>query len=207
MRLSQHYRQLSDTALLDLARQTPTLTDIAQQVLAQEITARRLPIPPQPPAAPQRPAWQPEDPGSIYAEDRELIDFCTVFSLADALQLQSLLDMAGIPIFIGPEKASSVESVTSNFSKGLMVRIMRVGLPWAYRAAQEYFPHDIPPQEIIEEPDNLAIHCPRCRSTEVVFEDLQPGPETSQGEPASKFKWTCDLCGHAWEDDGLLSRA
>jgi len=206
-RLSEHYRQLSDDKLVGLARQTSQLTEIAQQVLAQEIANRRLKIPPKEPAAEGRPKWQP-DPGgaeSPYAEDRELVVISTVWSLADALKLQRLLDTAGIPFYMGPEKATSVDAVTSNFAKGLDVQIMQVGWPWARRALQQYFPADEPPEEKVDESDDFAMHCPKCHSMEVVFEDLDRGSKNSEGKPSPKFKWTCDSCGHEWKDDGLLT--
>ena len=208
LRLSEHYRQLSDDELVGLARQTSELTDGAQQALAQEIANRRLKIPPEESAAPPSPEPQPdsaEDGESPYAEDRELVVIRTVWSLADALKLQSLLDTAGIPFYMGPEKATGVDAVTSNCANGLSVRIMQAGVPWARQALQQYFPGDEPPQEKADESNNVAIHCPKCHSTEVVFEDLDRGPENSEGNPSSKFKWTCDSCGHEWEDDGLVT--
>jgi DNA-directed RNA polymerase subunit M/transcription elongation factor TFIIS len=208
LRLSEHYRQLSDDELVGLALQTSELTDVAQQALAQEIANRRLKLPPKESATPRSPARQPdsaEDGESPYAEDHELVAIGTVWSLADALKLQSLLDTAGIPFYMGPEKATGVDAVTSNFANGLSVQIMQVGVPWARQALQQYFPADEPPQEKADESDNLAIHCPKCHSTEVVFEDLEQGPENSEGKPSSKFKWTCDSCGHEWEDDGLVT--
>jgi DNA-directed RNA polymerase subunit M/transcription elongation factor TFIIS len=208
LRLSEHYRQLSDDELVGLALQTSEFTDVAQQALAQEIANRRLKLPPEESATARRPEPQPdsaEDGESPYAEDRELVVIRTVWSLADALKLQSLLDRAGIPFYMGPEKATGVDAVTSNFANGLSVQIMRVGVPWARQALQQYFPGDEPPQEKADESDNVAIHCPKCHSTEVVFEDLDRGPENSEGKPSSKFKWTCDSCGHEWEDDGLVT--
>jgi DNA-directed RNA polymerase subunit M/transcription elongation factor TFIIS len=208
LRLAEHYRQLSDGELVRLARQTSELTDVAQQVLGQEIANRRLKVPPEEPAAPRSPALQPNSAAeaeSPYAEDRELVLIGTVWSLADALQLQGLLDKAGIPFYMGPEKATRVEAGTPNFAKGLSVQIMQVGLPWARRALRQYFPADEPPQERMDESDRFAIHCPKCHSTEVVFEDLDRGPQGADGKPSSKFKWTCDSCGHEWEDDGLLT--
>jgi DNA-directed RNA polymerase subunit M/transcription elongation factor TFIIS len=208
LRLSEHYRQLSDDELVGLARQTSELTDDAQQALAQEIANRRLKIPPEESVAPSSPEPQPdstEDGESPYAEDRELVVICTVWSLADARKVQRLLDTAGIPFFMGPEKATCVEAVTSNFVNGLSVQIMQVGVPWARQVLQQYFPADEPPEEKADESDNLAIHCPKCHSTEVVFEDLDRGPKNSEGTPLSKFKWTCDSCGHEWEDDGIVT--
>jgi DNA-directed RNA polymerase subunit M/transcription elongation factor TFIIS len=208
LRLSEHYRLLSDDELVDLARQTSELTDGAQQALGQEIANRRLKIPPEESAAPPSPAPEPdsaEDGESPYGEDRKLVVICTVWSLADALKLQRLLDMAGIPFYMGPEKATGVDAVSSNFANGLSVQIMQVGVPWARQVLQQYFPGDEPPEEKADESDNLAIHCPKCHSTEVVFEDLDRGPKNSEGTPLSKFKWTCDSCGHEWEDDGIVT--
>jgi DNA-directed RNA polymerase subunit M/transcription elongation factor TFIIS len=208
LRLSEHYRLLSDDELVGLAGQTSELTDGAQQALAQEIANRRLKIPPEESAAPPSSEPQPdsvEDGESPYDEDRELVVISTVWSLADALKLQHLLDTAGIPFYMGPEKATGVEAVTSNFANGLSVQIMQVGVPWARQVLQQYFPADEPPEEKADETDNLAIHCPKCHSTEVVFEDLDRRPENLDGNPSSKFKWTCDSCGHEWEDDGLVT--
>jgi DNA-directed RNA polymerase subunit M/transcription elongation factor TFIIS len=208
LRLSEHYRQLSDDELVGLALQTSELTDVAQQALAQEIGNRRLKLPPEESATPRSPEPQPdsaEDGESPYAEDRELVVIRTVWSLADALKLQSLLDTAGIPFYMGPEKATGVDAVTSNFANGLSVQIMQVGVPWARQALQQYFPADEPLQEKVDESDNVAIHCPKCHSTEVVFEDLHRELENAKGKPSSKFKWTCDSCGHEWEDDGLAT--
>jgi hypothetical protein len=207
LRLSEHYRQMTDGELISLARQTSELTDGAQQALAQEITTRRLTIPPAELPVPRNPVRPPdlvEDQDSAYAEDRKLVTVCEVWSFEDALKLQHLLDVAGIPFYIGPEKATGVETVTSNFATGLDVQIMNVGMPWAHLAMQNYFPKDEPPEEKPPEPDNLAVHCPRCHSTDVVLEDRERGPADPE-EKVSKFQWSCDSCGCGWEDDGLVT--
>jgi hypothetical protein len=102
LRLSEHYRQLSDDELVGLARQTSDLTDDAQQALAQEIANRRLKIPPEESVAPSSPEPQPdstEDGESPYAEDRELVVICTVWSLADALKSTALARHGRNPVF------------------------------------------------------------------------------------------------------------
>ena len=106
-RLSEHYRRMNDNELLVLARQNSELTEAAQQALADEVSQRGLKLQPEKPSAPPNPEPQTDSP---YAEDRELIEICTVWSLPDAVQLQTLLDRAGIPFFMGPEKATRVTS-------------------------------------------------------------------------------------------------
>jgi hypothetical protein len=108
-RLSEHYRRMSDNELLVLARQKSELTEAAQQALADEVCQRGPKLQPEKLSAPPDPEPQPDSP---YAEDRELIEICTVWSFPDALQLQMLLDRAGIPFFMGPEKARGVDAVT-----------------------------------------------------------------------------------------------
>jgi DNA-directed RNA polymerase subunit M/transcription elongation factor TFIIS len=203
LRLSEHYRQMSDSELLLLVRDNSDLTDVAQQILAQEISQRRLKLqaeePPPPPPSPEPPS------DSSYDEDRELVEICVVWSLSDALQLQSLLDTAGIPFFMGPEKATGVDAVTSNFVNGVSVKIMQIGIPWARQAMVNYTPADEPGPKHdgeLSEP----VRCPKCHSTEVVFERLTTELATGADNASSKFEWTCESCGHRWENEGILER-
>ena len=144
------------------------------------------------------------DDRDSYDEDRKLVELCTVWSVRDAAKVQTILDEAGIPFFMGPEKATGVDRVTSNFAKGVGVQIMQIGLPWARPAMQHYEPEDDPtPKEKNQELDELPVHCPKCHSTEVVFEGLTSAPAMATDESSQKYKWTCDSCGHQWEDDGV----
>jgi hypothetical protein len=80
---------VSDGELLVLAQQNFELTEIAQQSLASEISRRGLKR--QSEELPARP--DPSPPfDSSGDEDRELVEICTVWSLPDALQLQTLLE-------------------------------------------------------------------------------------------------------------------
>jgi DNA-directed RNA polymerase subunit M/transcription elongation factor TFIIS len=205
LRLSEHYRQMSDNELLVLARRNSDLTEVAQQTLAQEISQRRLKLQPEEPPAPL-PAEPPADSSSTnadsYDEDRELVEICVVWSLSDALQVQTLLDRAGIPFLMGPENATGVDAVTSNFVNGVSVKIMQIGVPWARQAMLNYTPANEPrPKEELSE---LPIYCPKCHSTEVVFERLTTAPTSAPEDSSSKFEWTCDVCGYHWEDEGIL---
>jgi DNA-directed RNA polymerase subunit M/transcription elongation factor TFIIS len=121
----------------------------------------------------------------------------------DALKIQAILDEAGIPFFMGPEKATGVDEVTSNFANGVGVQIMRIGMTWAMPAMGHYEPEDDPTPKDSEELEELPVRCPKCHSTEVVFEGLTSAPAITTDESTQKFKWTCDSCGHRWEDDGV----
>jgi DNA-directed RNA polymerase subunit M/transcription elongation factor TFIIS len=232
LRISEHYRQMSDGELLLLARQNSELTEVAQQALATEISHRRLKaedevtaehMKPPAPSTAKPPAFVLREPSqahdsygcdssdddssgerSSYDEDRKLVELCTVWSLRDALQVQRILDVAGIPFFMGPEKAPGVEKVTSNFGNGVSVQIMQIGLPWAGQAMRNYEPADDPATKQIEKVPELPVRCPKCHSTEVILEDLITEPTAAADNSSPKYKWTCDSCGYRWEDDGVV---
>jgi DNA-directed RNA polymerase subunit M/transcription elongation factor TFIIS len=207
LRISEHYRQLSDSELLVLGRQQAELTDFAQQALAHELSQRGLKVESdvekeEPPPIPMAPS----DPS--YDEERRLVMICTVWSPRDALQVQTLLDRAGIPFFMGPERATGADAVTSNYANGVGVAIMNIGVPWARQTLGNYAPADAPPEKPEEEAGEIQVRCPKCHSEEVVFERLigdwtSPVPATAEIS-APIYKWTCDSCGHQWEDDGLI---
>jgi DNA-directed RNA polymerase subunit M/transcription elongation factor TFIIS len=203
-RLSELYRRMSDGELLALARTKSELTEVAQGALADEIRQRRLKVepeaPPPPPPMPEAPADSP------YYEDRQLVEVATVWSLADALQLQRLLDQAAIPFFMGPEKATGADAVTSNFANGVGVSVMNVGWPWARQALQYYEPLNEPKPTPAEEPGEVAVRCPKCHSEDVIFDELIGEPPAMEKDSPQQFEWTCDACGHRWKDDGVVGK-
>jgi hypothetical protein len=137
-----------------------------------------------------------------YAEDRELVPLLTVWSLRDAAQVQRLLDIASIPFYMGAEYATGVDTVTSNFATGVGVKIMRIGLPWAWQALRYYEPKDDPESEKAHWDEEVDVRCPKCRATDIVFVE----EVASANGPAHKYKWTCGICGNHWEDDGVATR-
>ncbi len=205
-RLAEHYRQMTDEELLALARQMSALTEGAKDALKQEISNRRLKIPPEEqPRRPEPPPDVPED-DDPYVEDRKLVEVATVWSLRDAQKLQYVLDVAGIPFYMGPQKATRVDPGTMNFTNGVAVKIMRVGWYWALQAMQNYFPADEPPEDKVDFSENfkVEVRCPRCRSTDMIFERLVSELQDDAKEPAQRFKWTCDSCGNEWQDNGVV---
>src|SRR5215471_9972409 len=106
LRLAELYRQMSDGELLKLARDKSELTEVAQKSVALEMSKRQLKAEPL-----ELPPPPPDDPESPYSEDRELIEFTTVWCVEDASRVQYALDVAGIPFFMGEEKAAGVDLV------------------------------------------------------------------------------------------------
>lgn len=223
LRIAEHYRQMSDGELIDLAQHPSELTEMAQAALQQEISSRRLKVPPV--EENQETNWTPPDDSdsddSEYAEDRKLVGLNTVWSRRDAEQLQGILSQAGIPFCIGPEKATSVDEVRSSFSDGLEVQVMQAAFPYVQSCLRHYEPQDEPAEEKVEEDPDLAIHCPKCHSSDVVFEHLAGAQGSEEDDPEEidtneveresatkgrRFDWTCAACGYKWEDEGVESK-
>ena len=200
LRLSEYYRKMTDGELLNLARQSSSLTNVAQQVLADQMSFRALKLPPEEPRTP--PVPEP-DPNSPYAQDRELVEICRVWSLSDALQLQRLFDLAGIPFHMGTAPEPGSVLATLNFAEGVPVRVMRIGVPWAWEALRNYEPADEPRGEQVDWHE-IPVICPKCRSTDIVFERLTSKPRNRAEWESAKFEWTCESCGHHWIDEGIL---
>jgi DNA-directed RNA polymerase subunit M/transcription elongation factor TFIIS len=229
LRISERYRQMSDEELLVLAPQSSELTPLAQQALASEVRSRGLKIEVQNagqsrPSQFRRPQFRPpptaiepesstvDSDGSAslaaspYDEERKLVDLCTVWSVRDALKVQNILDAAGIPFFMGTEKAAGVDLVTSNFAEGVVVQVMKIGRPWARQAMQHYRPEDEATPEVEEKQGDLTVRCPKCHSEEIVFEGGTDTLIVAGDDSAQKFQWMCDSCGHQWEDDGIAEQ-
>lgn len=207
LRLAENYRQMSDDELIDLAQHPSQLTDMAQGILRQEMSSRKLKVPPAEGQLSRdrfRAPENPQDGESAYGEDRELVNIRTVWSRADAEQLQKLLVNADIPFYIGPEKLASVDEVRSSFGDGLDVMVMRIAKESARNALKYYNPQDEPDEEKDMQSEEFAIHCPKCHSTDVVFEDAG-GVEPEDDTVTQKFDWECAACGYKWEDEGVES--
>lgn len=202
LRLAELYRQMSDGELLQLAGDTSELTEAAQQALKFETSQRRLKAEP----AGLAPSPPPDDPESPYTEDRALVDFETVWCVEDALRIQQALDMADIPFFMGEEKATGVDGVTSNFADGVIVRVMRIGYPMARAALTGYEPSYVPEAEkerIKQEGEQADIYvcCPKCKSEDVVLDEADGADESV----SSQFEWSCAACGNKWNDEGIAA--
>jgi len=210
LRLAENYRQMSDDELIDLGQRPRELTDMAQGILAQEISSRKLKVPSPEDQLSRDRIRAPEDAQDAESpeeeKNRELVNLSTVWSRRDAEQLQKLLVNAGIPVYFGPEKVASVEEVRSSFADGLDVLVMRIARDSARNALKYYNPQDWPDEEKDTESEEFAIHCPKCHSTDVVFEDAG-GVEPEDDTITQKFDWECAACGYKWEDEGVESKS
>jgi hypothetical protein len=151
------------------------------------------------------------------------VEICTVWSLSDAHKCpqqshrpwahgrtRGLLrigghsnktgERAGIPFFMGPEKANGVEAVTSNFVNGVSVQAFKscASVYSGHVTLSNYMPVNEPGPKHEDELDERPVRYPRCQSTEVIFVGLiaQPSARTYDGQLFSpirvdlRFMWS-----------------
>lgn len=107
------------------------------------------------------------------------------------------------PFISGQRIATGVEEGKLNFAKGLSVKVMRIGLPWAATAMKNYDPADEPKVPELEESPDLPVRCPHCNSEEIIFDRLIPDPTNATDTSLPQYAWSCASCGYGWKDDGI----
>jgi hypothetical protein len=223
-RLQELYAGMSEEELAAIADQGYDLTDVAKQALSGEITRRGLKVIIRM-APPDGEEMQPEGDAEFDPATLDLTVGWNVDTREQAAWVKKTLNDAGIPCFFGPDLLEKVDSLEFATGHSIAVRILKNDVPrinWALREFGERFPSEDEPEP---EPGDLAVHCPKCNSTEIVFQGFDGQAENGLEEtddpdaeeanedpeeiepphPGSKFNWHCDACGHEWEDDGVES--
>jgi len=116
-RLARIYAEMSDEALLELAADAASLTDLAKTTLRAELSSRSLEIP----LALAEDAPKPQPPRAISGP---LVMVKRFRDMPEAQIAESLLDSAGIDCFLADENTIRMDWLWSNLLGGfkLMVR-------------------------------------------------------------------------------------
>jgi len=189
-RLRKLYADMGDGELEALADEAYTLTDIARQTLLAELSSRGMHVALRDAPAPRN---------SFNMPDLNLVVYRRVADLAEARWLKNILENAGVASCLGPDNLYNLDEFRSSFTGGVDLKILERDLQTAAAATRGLYPPD-PADEL----DDIACdaRCPKCHSSEIVFEgrEAEPGADPDLD---SKFNWSCDVCGHHWQDDGI----
>lgn len=203
--LSEEYAAMTEDELQAVADDAYELTDIARQVLQAELSRRGLPIELRKQAQPAAdPAPAPEN-AAISPADMNLVELFRVWDIEEARQVKEHLDAASVPSYLGPDLVDDIRLLHTSFERGVAVNVRDFDEQRAMAALARYSrtPKDDAKTEEPED-EEYAAHCPRCHSTEIVFQSLDPDLATKSAFD-SKFNWSCDACGYQWKDDGIES--
>ena len=207
-RLEELYRQMSDDELRVVADEAYELTDVAREVLQREISSRGMDI-----ALAEKPVEEKpeidegENPNDENFDPSEfvLVPAARVWDREEALKYKQIFTDAGVASFLGPKLVESVEEYQGDYSQGVEFKVCDVDYQRAMAAIRWAFREE-PPQTTEEDARESDYRCPKCKSDEIVFEELER-ESPDQPDYLSKFNWHCDACGHEWTDDGVEKEA
>jgi ribosomal protein L37AE/L43A len=200
--LTKLYSEMGDGELLALDAEIADLTELARQVLRDEMSKRRLERPSAAKAAkgpservaaswPDRSADAPAGEDESWQSDqpREYswkTPLCECESGEIAWQLQQALREAGIENWIdGPRHANVLEMSHAQ------ILVAADQLEEAQEIAARPIPQAIVEQSRMEVPDYEPPLCPACGAEDPVLESADPANA-----------WLCEACGKQWTESG-----
>lgn len=193
-RLKSVYGAMEDSELSKRASEADTLTNIARQVLGDEM--RRRSMEPPPPAVPAQPkaSREPIPPEPVMI--RRYRD------LPEASIAKSVLESAGIESFLADENLVRLDWFYSNLVGGIKLFVRQEDAEEALKVLGQAVPEKF---ELDDHEEYFQPRCPNCKSFEVSFDGLNkpasyaamwiafPVPITNKG-------WKCHSCGHTWQE-------
>jgi hypothetical protein len=200
-RLTETYSQMWDEELLELAADSADLTDLAREVLGNEMRKRGLKEPRVASEAPREPIrppvvrdWEPGVDLPHGQEAREESDLppeytwktplCDCEDQTQAWQLREALRLAGIESWIeGPGAISHLHL------RSPRVLVAADRLEAARAVAAGPIPQEIVEHSAMEVPEFEAPVCPKCGAEDPTLESVEPFNS-----------WLCEACGEQWTE-------
>ena len=193
-RLTQHYREMNDGELLELDADKADLTEVAQQVLRDEIKTRGLDREINSSERFATPQWTshgdtPAD-GEATEEGEPPVEFtwktllCECADKEQVWQIQEVLRQAGIESWteipgynIAPEMSSPRIVVAAD------------QLEKAREIISKPIPQEIVEQSRMDVSDYVPPTCPSCGAADPILESADP-----------VNSWQCESCGRQWSE-------
>ncbi|MGA7523340.1 MAG: hypothetical protein WBW84_12865 [Acidobacteriaceae bacterium] len=208
-RLTVLYQDKSDEELLELAEEFGNLTEVAQQVLRDEMRRRGIAVPVATPKAekpralsegenrrPKFGAWSraiEEQNGEFDTEDesgenppveytwKTLLRTCDTHE--EAWQLSEVLKRADIESWIEAPEQGSLDMT------GPRVIVAADELEEAQAIAAQPIPQDVIDQSKVRVEDFVPPPCPKCGAADPLLEGVDP-----------TNMWLCEVCGAEWSE-------
>lgn len=188
-RLTHLYAEMEDGQLEKIGASPDSLTAVARQVLAAEMSKRGMKLP---------------EPPSSRVEVGSPVEICRYRDLNQASIAQSILESAGIESFLADANLVRMDWFYSNAVGGIKVIVREQDAEEARKLLEQDVPEsfDAEGSGHYEQP-----RCPSCGSFDISLDGLDkrvsyatvwigvPVPVTIKG-------WRCSSCGHRWTDNG-----
>ncbi len=214
-RLAAFYSGQMDGELEKVATEAYELTDLAREALKAEIARRglgvalvenapviarkKLPVMPGDPPPP-RPQKEPQAPDGEF-ELRNLVTIRKFRDLTEALLAKGSLESAGIDAVLTDENVVRLDWFWSNLMGGIKLNVDSENAEAANSILDQPIPENFDVSDIGEYDQP---RCPKCRSLDVNFKELDPAAYVSLvlvPVPFHRRAWRCHSCRAEWEDN------
>lgn len=210
-RLLDYYSRQMDGRLEQIATQAAGLSELAREVLKEELIRRELDVDllqPRtaetvPPSAPVKPPVAEEERLSGEFEKRNLVTIRKFRDLPEALLAKGSLDSAGIEAFLVDDNMVRMDWFISNLLGGIKLAVDAENAEVANEILNQPIPENF---DFEGGADYHQPHCPKCQSMDVSFEELDK--PIAYGSlfvrvpmPIHREGWICHSCKHAWQED------
>ena len=218
-RLREFYSRQLDGRLEQIATQAAGMTDLAKEVLREELVHRGLNVGLLQSAlakdattveAPrEEPPSREEESSSGGLERRTLVAVRRFRDLPEALLAKSSLDSAAIESFLEDDNMIRMDWFISNLLGGIKLLVDAEDAD----VANEILSQPIPDNFLVEGVGEYQQpRCPQCRSMDVSFEALEKS--IAYGSffvgipvPVHRKGWICHACKHAWAENEAETNA
>jgi hypothetical protein len=212
-RLTRLYAEKSDEELLDLAADFGNLTEVAQQVLRDEMKRRRIGEPGTkvtaiPDNRPIFGRWNQaiaEQSGALAESEDEAGDeandlpreytwrtlLCTCETREEAWQIYEVLRVAGIESW--PDRLGSTFGTKTIASQSIRILVGADQLAEARAILARPIPQEIIDQSREKVEDFEAPTCAKCGAADPLLESVEPSNN-----------WLCETCGARWSDSVMV---
>jgi hypothetical protein len=185
------YAQMSEPDLFAIARDYDSLTELAQAALRDEFARRHL----EPPLL---------DDEADFASNQPLTTIRQYRDLSEAIVARSMLEAAGIEVFLQDENLVRLDWQVSNFIGGIRLQVPADAIATATELLDQPIPasDEIPGQPSFEQPT-----CPHCGSTDITFtgSDRRAAMLSTFTMglplPLGAETWLCNVCNTRWLDN------
>jgi len=207
-RLTQRYAEMTLGQLQKIAADAPELTEMARQLLSDEIRRRgatpafpeieKNPEPPEPP--PSEPIEEAEPTPDLPEMTSPLL-LRRFRDLPEALLAKGRLETAGINCFLADDNMVRLDWFISNLLGGVKLMVDEAEAEEAASILDQPTPESFEVEAVGE---YLQPRCPKCGSLDISFEELDkkfsyataffavPIPMHIKG-------WNCHACKHHWD--------
>lgn len=192
--LADFYARMTDGELLKLDQDVASLTELAREVLEDEIERRGL-------DEELDSATEPAKP-TENLELRKLVTIRKFRDLPEALLAKGSLESVGIECFLGDDNLVRLDWFISNFVGGIKLQVKAEDAATALELLEQPIPEGLYIEGIglYEQP-----RCPKCESLDISFQELNKAVAYATAYlgvpiPLRRKSWKCHNCQAEWQD-------